>query len=192
MITKLPWKSQNHVKHVDFAYNKRKDRSFIITDRDFSIGKSLLDATFESAVAPLIVTSRVSFETIPKDGNYQNADIDNILISGFGKHLGINEENGKNNEILRLEYDPDDQVYSYIFVLNGANEEFRGRNFKKLRTKCARSPKIHGFRNKRYLLTAEEYKRFYYDYTTQNVNIDAPNFDISLYKTSKYEQDGPK
>ena len=182
MITKLPWPSQKTQKQQDFAYNYRKNRPFIITDRDYSCGKPLMDAIFEAKIAPLIVTPRISFETIPRDGNYQNVNFDNILVSGYGKNSGIDEQNGRDNEILRLEYAPEDRIYSYIFVNNGVNEEFRSTSFKRLRTKCAHSPKTHGFRNKKYLLTGPEYLQFYQDYTTQNVNPDGPDFDICSYK----------
>lgn len=185
MITKMPWSSKKHEKQVDFAYNFRKNQSFIITDKQYSAGKPLMDAVFEAKIAPLIRTQRVTFETIPRDGNYQNVDLDNILVSGFGKNLGIDEQNAQENKILRLEYDPDDHIYSYVFVLNGTNEEFRSTSFKRLRTKCAHSPKTHGFRNKKYLLTGPEYLKFYQDYTQHNVNVDSDKFDICSYK---YEQ----
>lgn len=187
MITKMPWPSKKHEKQVDFAYNFKKNQSYIITDKDYMCGKPLMDVIFESKVAPLIATPRVKFETIPRDGNYQNVDFDNILVSGFGKNSGIDEQNAQNNEILRLEYDPDDHIYSYVFVLNGVNEEFRGKSFKRLRTKCAHSPKTHGFRNKKYLLTGPEYLKFYQDYTQNNVNVDSVDFDICSYKYEHFD-----
>ena len=181
----MPWPSRKHEKPHDFAYNHKKHRSYVITDKDYMCGKPMMDAIFESKVAPLITTSRVTFETIPRDGDYQNVDIDNILVSGFGKSSGIDEQNAQNNEILRLEYDPDDNIYSYIFILNGMNEEFRSTSFKRLRTKCSNSPQTHGLRNKKYLLTGSEYLKLYQDYTQHNVNVDGAGFDICSYK---YEQ----
>lgn len=184
MILKQKWPIKDQ-KNKEIAYNPKRKNKYIITDRHMNTGKPYIQAKFEAEIAPLITIGRAKFEIIPRDGDMTNIAQDNILLSGPGKHRGLNRENAVKNEILRLEYDPEDKTFSYIFKENGVNQELRYKNFEALRARVAQSRFLHGLKNKKYLLTVDEYTRLYNDYVNGQTPPDDANFDICSYK---YEQ----
>ena len=145
-------------------------------------GKPYIQAKFEAEVAPLITIGRAKFEIIPFDGDPNNTSLDNILLSGPGKQRGLQRENAVKNEILRLEYDPEDKTFSYIFKENSVWQELRYKNFEALRARVAQARHLHGLKNKKYLLTVAEYTRLYNDYVNGRTPPDDANFDICSYK----------
>ena len=115
MILKLPWV---HHKHDDFkAYNSMRKREVLITDKYMNAGQSYINYFFETNIAPLIVLNHVRFEVIPRDGDYMNISLDNILLSGPGRYKGLSRIDALNEEILRLYYDSDCNEFSYIYKI---------------------------------------------------------------------------
>ena len=151
-------------------------------------GKPYIQAKFEAEVAPLITIGRAKFEIIPFDGDPNNTSLDNILLSGPGKQRGLQRENAVKNEILRLEYDPEDKTFSYIFKENSVWQELRYKNFEALRARVAQSRYLHGLKNKKYLLTANEYLHLYDDYTQGKTPLDDAQFDICSYKSEEIQE----
>ena len=183
MIWKMPWPTQtvsNTTNKWTVGFNPRRNQSFILTNEHYNRGKTLLDATFEAEIAPLIVLQDTKFHAIPADGNPQNNEITNLLASGYGQNMDVTEAEAKAGNLLRVEYDPDDAVFSYVFVRDGANEEWRFKQFGRLRTKCARSG-TNQLLNKKYLLTPEQYLQLYHDYTTGQLNMSTGGVDIRKY-----------
>lgn len=184
MIYRMPWPTQNHNSSA-YAYSQKRNNSYIISNANMKCGKKLMDAVFEDAIAPLIQLRGIEFTTIPKDGDFQNVDMDNILVSGIGAKKGLDAESAKRGELLRVEYDPDDNVFSYIYVKNGVTEELRYRNFNALRNKLASSPAHHGLKNKKYLLTPAEYRVFFDDFASGKLGHDGSKIDICSYKNEQ-------
>lgn len=184
MILKQKWPQQSQ-QNTEKGYNPRRKNTYIITDKHMNTGKPYIQAKFEAEIAPLITIGRATFEIIPRDGDPNNVDFDNILLSGPGKQRGLNRENAVKNEILRLEYDPEFNDFSYIYKQNGVYEELRYKNFEALRARVAQARHLHGLKNKKYLLTIAEYTRLYDDYVHGRTPDDDAKFDICSYK---YEQ----
>lgn len=184
MIIKLSTPTRSH-ENVSTAYNKRRNNTYVITNKDMKLGKTLLDTRLETEIAPLITINGAKFITIPRDGDTQNDDLDNILVSGVGAKLGLTKDEALQNHILRVEYDPDDTVFSYFYKKKGVSQELRSPNFYILRRKVADLPGSVGLRNMKYLLTPPEYADFFRDYRDGFVRFDAKNVDICSYK---YEQ----
>lgn len=184
MILKQKWPTKGQ-KNKEIAYNPKRKNTYIITDRHMSTGKPYIQAKFEAEVAPLITIGRAKFEIIPFDGDPTNTDLSNILLSGPGKQKGLSRENAVKNEILRLEYDLEYDDFSYIYKENGANQELRYKNFEALRSRVAQARHLHGLKNKKYLLTVDEYIQLYDDYIAGETPEDDTKFDICSYK---YEQ----
>lgn len=181
MILKQKWPTKDQ-QNKEIAYNPKRKNTYIITDRLMNTGKPYIQAKFEAEIAPLITIGRAKFEIIPFDGDPTNTDLSNILLSGAGKHKGIQRENAVRGEILRLEYDPEDKTFSYIFKENGTWQELRYKNFEALRSRVAQARHLHGLKNKKYLLTVAEYTRLYDDYVNGRTPPDDANFDICSYK----------
>lgn len=181
MITKMPWPKRSRSDTL-YAYSQKRNNSYAITDADMKCGKKLMDIVFEEKVAPLLHLRGIEFTTVPRDGDPQNVEIDNILVSGIGSKMGLDAESAKRGEILRLEYDEDDGVFSYIYRKNGVTEEFRYRQFNALRNRLASSPAHHGLKNKKYLLTPAEYLAFFEDFANGNLGYYGSNIDILQYK----------
>lgn len=187
MILKQKWPTKGQ-KNKEIAYNPKRKNTYIITDRHMNTGKPYIQAKFEAEVAPLITIGRAKFEIIPFDGDPTNTDISNILLSGPGKQKGIQRENAVRGEILRLEYDSEENVFSFIYKENGRFEELRYKNFEALRARVAQSRHLNGLRNKKYLLTVGDYLRLYNDYINGLTPDDDANFDIELYKTEEIQE----
>lgn len=183
MITKRPWPTRKN-DQKSTGYNPRKQQTYVITDAVMTSGQTYMEAEFTRKIAPLIVINGVKFEIIPLNGDVNDVTLGNMLLSGPGKRDGLTEECARAGEILRLEYDSDTDEYSYIYKLNGVNQELRSRQFARLRKKISESTRLQGLKNKKYLLTIAEYTRLYDDYVAGIVHDDA-NFDICSYK---YEQ----
>lgn len=181
MIKKMPWQTVSYSANNEYSYNPKRNNVFMVTNKSYDVGKTLMDKTLEDNIAPLVSTSRVRFETIPLDGDPTNVDLDNILVSGWGKNLDVTRESACFGEILRLEYDLSDDMFSYVFVLGGRAEEFRSASFEYLKTKCAHSLYTHSLRNRKYLLSASEYEAFFDDFSRGRVSLDDPDFDIRAY-----------
>ena len=181
MILKQKWPTRDQ-QNKEIAYNPKRKNTYIITDRLMNTGKPYIQAKFEAEVAPLITIGRAKFEIIPFDGDPTNTDLSNILLSGPGKHRGIQRENAVRGEILRLEYDSEENVFSFIYKENGRFEELRYKNFEALRSRVAQARHLHGLKNKKYLLTVAEYTRLYDDYVNGRTPPDDANFDICSYK----------
>lgn len=184
MILKQKWPQQSQ-QNTEKGYNPRRKNTYIITDKHMNTGKPYIQAKFEAEIAPLITIGRAKFEIIPRDGDPNNVNLDNILLSGPGKQMGLDRENAMKNEILRLEYDPEFNDFSYIYKKNGVYEELRYKNFEALRARVAQARHLHGLKNKKYLLTIAEYTRLYDDYVHGRTPDDDAKFDICSYK---YEQ----
>lgn len=180
MILKSKWISQN-MKNKDVAYNPKRKNKFIVSDKHMSTGKPVIEAKFEAEVAPLIVINGIRFQITPHNGDFLDVSLDNMLLSGPGKHKGLKRENAVKNEILRLKYDSEEAVFSYIYRRNGCFEELRYKNFEALRNRVSQSPSLHGLRNKKYLLTPQEYLCLYDDYVDGLIRGDK-DFDILSYK----------
>lgn len=184
MILKQKW-PQNHQKNTEKGYNPRRKNTFILTDEHMNTGKPYIEAKFEAEIAPLITIGRTKFEVIPYDGDPNNTELKNILLSGPGKTKGLKRENAVKNEILRLEYDPEYDDFSYIYKENGVYSELRYKKFESLRNRVAQSRHLHGLKNKKYLLTIAEYTQLYDDYIHQLTPEDDTKFDICSYKTEQ-------
>ena len=187
MILKQKWPTKDQ-QNKEIAYNPKRKNTYIITDRYMNTGKPYIQAKFEAEVAPVITIGRAKFEIIPFDGDPTNTDLSNILLSGQGKHRGIQRENAVRGEILRLEYDSEENVFSFIYKENGRFEELRYKNFEALRARVAQSRHLNGLRNKKYLLTVGDYLRLYNDYINGLTPDDDANFDIELYKTEEIQE----
>lgn len=187
MILKQKWPTKDQ-KNKEIAYNPKRKNKYIITDRYMNTGKPYIQAKFEAEIAPLITIGRAKFEIIPRDGDMTNIAQDNILLSGPLKKKGIQRENAVKNEILRLEYDPEDKTFSYIFKENGVNQELRYKNFEALRARVAQSRFLHGLKNKKYLLTVNEYLHLYDDYIQGKTPQDDTDFDICSYKSEEIQE----
>lgn len=182
MILKMPWPS-NHSQGNDndcIGFNPRRNQSFVLTNQHYNRGKTLLDATFEEKVAPLITIQDTKFKIFPKDGDPQNSSVENLLASGYGRNMDVTEAEARAGNLLRVDFDAEDGIFSYVFVRNGVNEEFRYKNFARLRTKCSRSG-TNQLLNKKYLLTPEQYLQLYHDYTTGQLNTAGPSFSVRKY-----------
>lgn len=181
MITKLNPKDTS-TSDSGVAYNKRRNNYYKVTSQDMNSGQSLLDSRLEKEVAPLVAINGVKFITLPRDGNPQNDNLDNILVSGIGSKQGLDEESAMRGDILRVEFDPDERVFSYLYVKNGVEIELRYSDFYVLRRKVADLPGSVGLRNLNFLLTPAEYLRFFNDFRQGFVRFDAKNVDICSYK----------
>ena len=169
MIVKLPWRSCERDSVVgtwSVGFNPRRNQAFILTSEHYNRGKTLLDATFEAKIAPLLTLKDTTFTVVPKDGDPMNTDTNNLLVSGYGKTKGVTEAEAKAGNILRVEYDPNDNAFSYVFVRDGVEVEWRYKRFGRLRTKCGRSG-TNQLLNKKYLLTPEQYLQLYREITTK-------------------------
>ena len=180
-INKLPWPKQQNNGRV-FAFNPRKHDNYIITDEQMTTGTTQMDHIAATKIAPLITINGIKFETIPFDGDVSNTSRVNVLFSGPGKRLGLDEQSARENHILRLEYDPQDHTYSYIYKENGANHELRYKKFTPLRRRIADSPHLKGLRNKKYLLTADEYSCLYEAFIAGQITEKQAKFNILDYK----------
>lgn len=187
MILKQKWPTKSQ-ENTEIAYNPKRKNTYIITDRHMNTGKPYIQAKFEAEIAPLITIGRAKFEVIPYDGDPTNTELKNILLSGPGKYKGLSRENAMKNEILRLEYDSEDKMFSYIFKENGRFEELRYKSFEALRARVAQSRYLNGLRNKKYLLTVGDYLRLYNDYINGLTPNDNTKFDIDLYKTEEIQE----
>ena len=181
MILKQKW-PQNNKKNTEKGYNPRRKNTIILTDKHMNTGTPYIQAKFEAEIAPLITIGRAKFEIIPYDRDPNNTSLDNILLSGPGKQRGLQRENAVKNEILRLEYDPEYDDFSYIYKENGVYSELRYKKFELLRNRVAQSRHLDGLKNKKYLLTVAEYTQLYDDYINQRVPEDDTKFDICSYK----------
>lgn len=181
MITKRKWPTKGQ-KNREIAYNPKRKNTYIITDRYMNTGKPYIQVKFEAEIAPLITIGRAKFEIIPYDGDPNNTELKNILLSGPGKYKGLGRENAMKNEILRLEYDPEYDDFSYIYKENGIFQELRYKKFESLRNRVAQSRYLHGLKNKKYLLTVAEYSQLYDDYINGLTPPDDAKFDICSYK----------
>lgn len=181
MIIKQKWPRQAK-KNTDRGYNPRRKNTFILTDKHMNTGKPYIQAKFEAEIAPLITIGRTTFEVIPYDGDPNNVNMDNVLLSGPGKQKGLNRENAVAGEILRLEYDPEFNDFSYIYRQNGVYEELRYQKFEPLRARVAQARHLHGLKNRKYLLTIAEYEALYDDFIHGKTPEDDTKFDILQYK----------
>lgn len=161
MITKMPWKHKKREKNAkNTAYNPRKNQTYILTDKNYQTGKTLLDAAFETQFAPLVTINQIKCWIIPKDGDPQNTKSDNMLVAGPGSTNDVTREEAEAGNILRVLYTPEDEVYSYVFVRDGQFEEIRTKSFGALRNKCSKI-NTHQLINKKHLLTPPEYIKLY-------------------------------
>ena len=165
MILKQKWPQQSQ-QNTEKGYNPRRKNTFILTDKHMNTGKPYIQAKFEAEIAPLITIGRATFEIIPYDGDPNNVNLKNILLSGPGKQKGLDRENAVAGEILRLEYDPEFNDFSYIYKQNGI---YQARH-------------LHGLKNRKYLLTIAEYEALYDDFIHGNTPEDDNKFDILEYK----------
>ena len=183
MITKQPWPTQKTQQNTtNKGYSPRRKNTYILTDQHMNTGKQYIQAQFEQQILPLINIGRTRFEVIPYDGDPNNTNTNNMLLSGPGKQTGITQEEAQQGNILRLEYDPEHNDYSYIYKKNGTYEELRYKNFTPLRNRVAQSRHLHGLKNRKYLLTIQEYQQLYDDYIHGRTPEDDTKFNILDYK----------
>ena len=160
----------------------KRNTPYVLTNSNYQRGKTLLDATFEQQIAPLLRFRGTQFHIVPKDGNNYNDNIDNMLVAGYGSMNDVTVEEAMLGNVLNVRYDSNEDLFIYTITIHGKTTQLTHKNLQQLRTKIGKNPKLPKLINKQHTLTPNEYLQLYNDYNTQKIDINSPDFDIFSYK----------